>query len=586
MKRQAISATRIDSMLGKLIFVYGEEKGTRILDGLLDLVEKFGVDGAVEKSKKSFVDESDIVVITYGDQFNEEAKSHLQSLHEFVNIHLKDVVSAVHILPFYPYSSDDGFSVIDYFEVNSELGNWADIESLSKDMALMFDAVINHISVQSNWFQEYLKGNSKYRNFFIEADPDADYSTITRPRALPLLTKFETSEGTRHIWTTFSEDQIDLNYKDEAVLLKIVELLLFYVSKGAKYIRFDAIGYMWKSMETSCIHLEETHQLVQLFREVLNTVAPETVIITETNVPHKDNISYFGNGHNEAQMVYQFPLPPLTLHSFLTGDAKHLLEWADSLGKISEDTTFFNFLASHDGIGLIPAKGILTDEAVQAMVEKIKDHGGYVSYKSNGDGTQSPYELNINYFDALSNPNDEEDVKVDRFIAAHSILLCLAGVPGIYVHSLLGSRSYQRGVEQTGRYRSINREKLDRNAVEHALKTPTSLRAKVFNRLKHLIQKRRCENAFHPLASQQIIFANSHVFSILRISRDGNEKLICLVNVSDSLQAVNLELGHLEIETAAVLRDVITGQMIENQGGNISVVLEPYQVMWIKSEKN
>lgn len=585
MKRQEISATRIESMLGELIFVYGEEKGNRILNGLLNLIERFGIDGTAEKSKTSFVDESDIVVITYGDQFNEEAKSHLQALHEFVNIHLKDVVSAVHILPFYPYSSDDGFSVIDYFEVDNKIGNWADIECLSKDMALMFDAVINHISVQSNWFQGYLKGNLEYRNFFIEADPDADYSTVTRPRALPLLTEFETNEGTRYIWTTFSEDQIDLNYKDEAVLLKIVELLLFYVSKGAKYIRFDAIGYMWKSIGTSCIHLEETHRLVRLFREVLNTVAPETVIITETNVPHEDNISYFGNGHNEAQMVYQFPLPPLTLHSFLTGNAKHLLRWADSLGEISEDTTFFNFLASHDGIGVIPAKGILTDEAVQAMAEKIKDHGGYVSYKSNGDGTQSPYELNINYFDALSHPNDDEDVKVDRFIAAHSILLCLAGVPGIYVHSLLGSRSYQRGVEQTGRYRSINREKLDRIAVEHALKTPASLRAKVFNRLKYLIQKRRCENAFHPLASQQIIFANSHVFSLLRTSRDRNEKLICLVNVSDSLQVVNLQLGHLEIEIAAVLREIITGQMIENQNGGLRVVLEPYQVMWIKSEK-
>ncbi|GIM47939.1 sucrose phosphorylase [Collibacillus ludicampi] len=577
--RKDIPQEKIDCMRDQLNFVYGEEKGKRILEEIIDLLERFEGKGL----HKPWVDEKDVVLITYGDQIKEEGKPHLQSLHEFLNQHLKDVISAVHILPFYPYSSDDGFSVIDYFKVNPELGTWNEIEALSGDFELMFDAVINHISARSDWFREYVQGNPEYKNFFIESDPNADYSTVTRPRALPLLTSFETKEGTKHIWTTFSEDQIDLNYKNEKVLLKIIEVLLFYVGKGARFIRLDAIGYLWKRLGTSCIHLEETHKIVQLFRNVLEIVAPGTIIITETNVPHKENISYFGNGYNEAHMVYQFPLPPLTLNALHTGNASHLLKWADSLEPISDRTTFFNFLASHDGIGVMPAKGILSEEEIQAMVKKVKDHGGYVSYKNNGDGTQSPYELNINYFDALSHPEDPEDLKVKRFIVSQSILLSLAGVPGIYIHSLLGSRNDQKGVEETGRYRSINREKLSRDKVEEELDQPSSLRHQVFNQYKVLLRKRRSEKVFHPNAEQRVLFLNDHVFSLLRTSLDGEEQIICLHNVSHEFQTVNIPLQDYGIKKGSSFMEIISEQQIHTVKNRIEVTLEPYQVMWIKA---
>ncbi|WP_141706130.1 alpha-amylase family glycosyl hydrolase [Caloranaerobacter ferrireducens] len=569
------------SILDKLIFLYGKEKSNEIFENIIKLTERYQ-NNIHNDSDKEWVNEEDVFLITYGDNIKEEGKGALKTLHEFLNKYLKGIITNVHILPFYPYSSDDGFSVIDYFEVNPELGNWDDIENMSKDFKLMFDAVINHISAKSEWFQGYLKGQEEYKNFFIETKPCEELSKVTRPRALPLLTKFETSEGEKYIWTTFSEDQIDLNFKNEKVLLKIIELILFYVSKGAKTLRLDAIGYLWKEIGTSCIHLEQTHKVIQLFRDILDIVAPETILITETNVPHKDNISYFGDGYNEAQMVYQFPLPPLVLNAYQTGNASHLLKWADSLEQISDRTTFFNFLASHDGIGVMPAKGILSEEEINEMVKKAKEYGGYVSYKNNGDGTKSPYELNINYFDALSHPDDEEDIKIKRFMGSQAILLSLMGVPAIYIHSLLGSKNYNEGVKESGIYRRINREKLLLEKLEKELNDKNALRNKIFSKYVELIRIRKAEKAFHPNAKQKVIFANEFVFSFVRTSLDNEEAIIVLNNVSNEEQKVKIELKEYGLEKVNVLRDLISKEKVNVDNGIIEITLKPYQFMWLK----
>jgi Glycosidases len=567
------------SMLEKLAFVYGEDKADAILEQLETIIADHMAAYRAGVAKPHF-DQTDVVVITYGDQIKEEGKPPLQSLNAFMAEHLKDAVSAVHILPFYPYTSDDGFSVVDYYQINPELGTWEDIQSFSANFELMFDAVINHISSKSPWFQRYLQGDAAYRNYFIEADPNADYSSVTRPRALPLLTEFDTAYGKKHLWTTFSDDQIDLNYANEQVFLEIAKLLLFYTRKGARLLRFDAIGYIWKRLGESCIHLPEAHKIVQLFRDILDVASPGTIVITETNVPHKDNISYFGNGHNEAHMVYQFPLPPLTLHTMATGNVRKLASWASSLEPISKETAFFNFLASHDGIGVVPAKGILSDEEINYLVELVQRRGGFVSYKHNGDGTQSPYELNINYFDALSDADDDEDRKVSRFLAAQTILLSLAGVPGIYLHSLIGSRYDLKGVEATGRYRSINREKLQREAVEAALRDPASLRSKVFGGYKRLLQLRRQEKAFHPNGGQQVLDVGDSVFGLVRTSPDGMETVYVLINVSDQEQDVQLDVA--VSANSGNPADLISGRPLSAQDGQIRLRLAPYQAMWIK----
>lgn len=558
----------------KLVSIYGKSKGHDLAVKVTNLIES---NPGPDSNRQEWVSEKDVMLITYGDSVKERGKAPLRVLHEFLMEHVPDIVTAVHILPFYPYSSDDGFSVIDYYKVNDELGEWYDIIRFSEDFELMFDAVINHISQHSEWFKQYKRGNPEYENFFIEADPKEDYSSVTRPRALPLLTKVETANGVKHVWTTFSPDQIDLNYRSEDLLLTILELLLFYVKKGARFIRLDAIGFLWKKIGTSCMHLDETHEVIQVMREVMDAVAPGTILITETNVPHRDNISYFGDGLNEAHMVYQFPLPPLTLHTFHTGNTKHILQWADSLEPTTGKTTYFNFLASHDGIGVRPVEGILTTEEILEMAKKVQERGGYVSYKDNGDGTQSPYELNINYLDALSYPDDTTETKAKRFIAAQSVLFSVIGVPGIYIHSLFGSQNDRKGVEQTGRYRSINREKLYREELDQALGDPSSLRYTVFSQLKDLLQIRGNQIAFHPNGKQKVLYLDDRVFSIVRTSMDAQEEIIVLINVSN--EQITFVLPE---EKRLNYLDLVTETTIDVTASEGSVTLEPYQVMWLK----
>jgi sucrose phosphorylase len=457
----------------------------------------------------------------------------------------------------------------------------------------MFDAVINHISARSDWFQAFLQDDPAYAGYFIVVEPGTDLSEVTRPRALPLVTPVTTPSGEKLVWTTFSADQIDLNFANPDLLLDVVEILLLYVEKGADLIRLDAIAYLWKEIGTPCIHLPQTHRVVQLLRAILDAVAPHVLLVTETNVPHEENVSYFGNGSDEAQMVYQFSLAPLLLNAFHTGDAGHLLRWADALQNPSRSATFFNFTASHDGIGVRPAEGILDAQEFQALADRAQAHGGFVSYKTNSDGTQSPYELNISYFDALSDPAklkaEGVEVQVDRFIASQAIMLALAGVPGIYVHSLLGSRSWREGVEKTGRYRTINREKLRRDELEAELAQSGKLRRRVFERYVHLLRTRTSQRAFHPNGAQKILFGNPALFALLRSSPRGEapphkrEHIICIHNVSDQNQAFQADLAELGVPYSGAPRDLLTGERHPlDERGQLRLTVAPYQVLWLK----
>jgi glycosidase len=583
----------VERIRGHLTFFYGQQTGTLCLDKLLQVMERFLQRNPdlprADPAPETRLTEADAILITYGDQLKAPGKTPLSVLADFLEAHLRDVVSGVHILPFFPYSSDDGFSVIDYTAVDPGLGGWDDVERIGRSFRLMFDAVINHISAQSDWFQAFLRDEATYADYFIVVEPPNStewMSRVTRPRALPLLTPVETPSGEKLVWTTFSADQIDLNFAKPEVLLDIIKVLLFYVEKGAEIIRLDAIAYLWKEIGTSCIHLPQTHRVVQLFRAVLDAVAPHVLLITETNVPHKENVSYFGDGTNEAQMVYQFSLAPLVLNAIHTGDAGHLLDWATSLENPSETATFFNFTASHDGVGVRPAEGILDADEFRQLVEKTQAHGGFVSFKTNPGGTQSPYELNISYFDALSDPGSVEEeglgLQVSRFMASQAMMLSLAGVPGIYVHSLLGSRSWREGVETTGRYRTINREKLRWHDLAAALADPTSLRHKVFYQYVHLLRIRRSQRAFHPNGAQQVLSGNRALFTLLRTSPDGQEHILCVHNVSDREQSFQADLVELGVPHNDNVEDLVFPTRFPvGKDGQLGLTVKPYQVLWL-----
>ena len=559
-----------------LAFLYGETAASGLEKAIKILVDKSRENRAAAVSApKSELTQADCMLITYGDQVRTAGESPLRSLTNFLSDRAAKTISAVHILPFYPSSSDDGFSVMDYYAVDPELGTWEDVEALGRNFEMMFDAVFNHASAQGVWFEKFIRQEPGWETAFFTVTGEPDLTNVVRPRALPLLTAFATAGGEKRVWTTFSADQADINFSDARMMLRILEVLLFYVGKGARYIRLDAIAYLWKIPGTSCIHLEQTHRAIQLMRATLDEVAPNVQLITETNVPHVDNVSYFGDGANEAQLVYNFALPPLVFHTIRTGDATRLRRWAQALVLPSERVTFFNFLASHDGIGLNPARGILDPNEIDALVQTAIDHNGFVSYKNNPDGTTSPYELNISYFDALSNPlaKESDHIEVARFLAAHSIVLALRGLPGIYFHSLFGSRGDRQGAEESGIPRRINRKKLGLAALEAELDDPGSLRARVFAGIRQMIEARRSHSAFSPYAAQIIPDAPPDLFLITRRASDGKE-VLCATNVTANAVSFLLPAQTAEWKPLAGFPEVSADKRI---------FLPPYGVSWLEA---
>jgi sucrose phosphorylase len=553
--------------------IYGEVRAKEAWHRIAPLIEK-----APQQTRggNDFFSEKDVVLITYGDSIRKPDQAPLQTLRSFARDYLQGIFSAIHFLPFFPWSSDDGFSVQDFMAVDPRLGDWEDVSRIGGDFELMFDFVVNHVSAQSQWFQSYLAAQPGFEDLAIAVDPATDLSRVTRPRALPLLSPFSKRSGeTVHVWTTFSDDQIDLNYRSLDVLVKMLEALLLYLEKGARIIRMDAIAYLWKEIGTPCIHLPQTHAMVKLFRAIFDIVAPDAMIITETNVPHAENISYFGNGRDEAQMVYNFTLPPLLLHAFVQGDATALSQWARGLRLDSKDTTFFNFTASHDGIGVRPLEGILPPEAVNTtLAEAVLRNGGQISYKNNPDGSQSPYELNITYVDALRVPGQADaPLHPRRFLASQSIQYALPGVPATYIHSLLGSRNWYAGLKQTGRARTINREKLELDTVVAALRSPDSFRARVFAPYAHMIRIRRQQPAFHPKAGFEILDLGPQLFGIKRFT--SGQTLWAVTNLS--ARPVRLDLT--KDGATGTVKDLISEKTLRPA----ALELGPYAFFWLSN---
>ncbi|MFV1971003.1 MAG: alpha-amylase family glycosyl hydrolase [Acidimicrobiia bacterium] len=568
--------------LEHLEFLYGEEPAETILPQLEELIRCWS-ERIVARLPHPFT-EKDIVLITYGDSIRQPEEHPLATLSDFLTEHVGDVVNTVHVLPFFPYSSDDGFSIIDYRAVDPALGDWDDVRRIGREFRLMFDGVINHVSVESDWFQAFLRDDPRYREYFTVIPSDVDTTSVFRPRALPLLTQVHTSAGPRFVWTTFGPDQVDLNYRNPAVLLAVIDTVLFYVAQGANLIRLDAIAFIWKELGTPCIHLPEVHRIVQLLRAVLDSLAPDVAIVTETNVPHNENVSYFGDGTNEAHMVYNFALPPLVLHAFHTGSARALSAWAQNLNMPTDETTFLNFLSSHDGIGVGGARGILTEDELDRMAERVGQSGGAVAHKDNGDGTQSVYELNINFLDALQDPaipNADTAFVARRFLTSQAIMLALRGVPAIYIHSLLGSHGWSEGVEQTGMPRAVNREKISRAAIETELGDQGSLRSRVFRGYHDLLSRRNCHGAFSPEADQHVIPSDDPVFALIRVAAGTGGFVLCLHNVSATACAVRLELTDLPLRETIDLTDLIGGERFILEGGTLSQRIEPYQTLWL-----
>lgn len=515
--------------------------------------------------------EKNIYLITYGDSISEENVPTLSTLHKFLLENVKNKITDVHLLPMFEYTSDDGFSVVDYRKIDPKLGGWNDINSFAKDYRMMYDFVANHMSKSSPWFKGYLAGDKNYKNYFIPKDDNFDSSIVVRPRTCPLFHEYKTPNGgVKTAWSTFSEDQVDVNVRNFPTLVDLTDIILSYAYNGAASIRLDAIGFLWKESGTTSMHLSETHEIIKFWRDILDYFKKGTQIITETNVPHMENISYFGDRTDEAHQVYQFTLPPLTLYSFTTHNTEKLTKWAKEINNVSKTATYFNFLSSHDGIGMRPTEGILTDDERQILVDKTFENGGKINFKSNPDGSKTPYELNIVYQDALINKDEDitEEIQVQKILASHALLFSMVGVPAIYYHSLLGSKNDYEGMESSGINRRINREKFDFKTISEEIKID-SRRRSIFEGTKRLMALRQKEKSFSPYAPQNVLELDNRIFALERISENG-EKITFIVNTANEM---------VSLKTKIEGRDIISGKRIKH-----TINLTPYEYMWIKSE--
>jgi sucrose phosphorylase len=573
---KVISKDQIRVIRKRFERLYGSQ-AEKLLERFVMVIGRYGVGVDISLDTDKW-DERDSVLITYADTVRDgEACAPLQALNTFSRKHLKGAIRTIHLLPFFPWSSDDGFSVIDYRKVDSDCGEWSDVVALGQNFDLMFDIVLNHCSSKSSWFKDYVAGVEPARHYFLEMDPKKDYGEVVRPRTTPLLTKTRTRDGDSHIWTTFSPDQVDLNWQNPEVFFEFLDILFLYLSKGMRIARLDAVAFLWKQLGTNCLHLPETHEMVKLLRDVCEIVAPRAIIMTETNVPHAENISYFGNG-DEAHMVYQFSLPPLLLHAFTTGNGSYLTKWAQELAPPPEGCTFFNFTASHDGVGVRPVEGILPTKERDLLIDHVEKAGGRVNWRSMPDGSKQPYELNITFYSALSIPEDTK-LGAARFLCSQALALSMRGVPGIYFHSLTATSNYTEGVEETGENRTINRRKWELPELKAHLKEGVG--KLVFNRYTRMLRRRTEHPAFHPDAPQEVFEIDTDLFVHKRTSLDGEENVFCIFNLTDQAKQVKELCPDPTFKKAKTFYDILRAREIKAAARGFTI--NPYQALWLVS---
>ncbi len=549
--------------------LYKDAPIERLMERFEMLIGRYGVGLKAPKTKTHFSQE-DVLLIAYPDNIQNGSEATLATLHKFCVRHLKKAFNTIHLLPFFPSSSDEGFSVINYRKIEPRLGAWKHIQAFSQDFKLMVDLVLNHCSRKSAWFNSFINGIEPYQRYFITEDPQTDLSKVTRPRTSSLLNKVSTRDGDAYVWCTFSPDQIDLNWKDPDVLFEFLDILFYYISQGARIVRLDAVGFLWKKPGSNCIHLPETHQLIKLLHDCLQIAAPHVLLVTETNVPHQENISYFGSS-DEAHMVYNFALPPLLLHLFLKEDSSQFIEWLKALPTPPKGCTFLNFIASHDGIGLRPLEGILPPKEIEFILETTAQRGAQVSYKTTENAQKTPYELNTTLLSALTIPQEPSDISLKRYLCLHALFLALKGIPAIYLNSLMATPNLPQDPENP---RATNRKKWQEKELETLLKKEHSPHARAFKQFQHLLQTRNQCKAFSPDADIKVYSTPSSLVVFQRTCMQTQETILCLFNVTNTPQS----LESLTDMPSNIIQDIIAGDTLALE--DTTAMLQPYQAVW------
>ena len=523
--------------------------------------------------------QEDIFLISYADTIRNNSEPPLKSLKDFLDDHIEGI-NSIHILPFMPSSSDYGFSVIDYYSIDPKNGSWKELRDISNRFNLMMDIVLNHSSIQSGWFNNYINGSGKGSDYFIEVGNWSGIPQVVRPRTSDLFQKFETKNGDKLVWCTFSRDQVDLNFKNPKVLIEFIKIFSFYIKKGIRIFRLDAVAYIWKEENTNCINRPETHSIVKILRLIIEHMDNRAILITETNVPNTENLAYFGES-NEAHWIYNFTLSPLILYTLLRGNCSILRKWSMTMPPAKIGNAYFNFLASHDGIGLRPIEGYINKTELTSLLNLMKSFGGEISYRTSQWGDKNPYEINISFLDSLKGTFEGVDnFMFDRFICAHTIMFSFEGVPAIYIHSLLGTRNDYESIKKGKENRSINRFKWEKNKIYKLLSNSKSLNAKILSRIKEILKIRIKQPAFHPNSTQFTLNLGNKTFGLWRQDADRTQSIFCITNITKSSESISLsEINLIETEDWF---DLLTSKKLK--GINDRITMKPYQTLWITNK--
>ena len=518
----------------------------------------------------------DVVLITYADTVVEADQPALVSLRTFINSQLSDVAGVIHVLPFLEASSDGGFAVASHDCLESRHGDWNDLADLAEGRKLMADLVLNHVSASHPWVRQFLRDQEPGRSCVLEASPDPCWDNVVRPRSSALFTKLQGPISMRQVWTTFGPDQVDVDWRHPEVLLGFTRLLARMVAHGVGWIRFDAVGFVWKEPNTSCIHQPQAHQLVEILRQLLTIACPDGVVVTETNVPEQENLSYLRTGR-EAHLAYNFPLPPLLLEAAVSGSADLLNRWLSRWPSLPESTSLLNFTACHDGVGLRPLEGLMPPSRLMDLLIACEQRGGLVSHRRLADGNEVPYEINISWWSAMADGGlDPSYWQRERFLLTQLMVLALPGVPALYLPALLATSNDVGRFRRTGHRRDLNRPQFKKSSLERRLQDPESDAAAVLVALKQAIAVRALQPALHPDGQLQVLTPDRVDRVVLHRSHAGHD-LVAVHNVTSTRLTLD-PFGLLDLEDTDPWVDCLSGRTLEPCRRHL---LNPYEVLWL-----
>ena len=570
---------KLRKLLEETYHDHSSEEINNVFYQLLQILDDFQLTSENnENNKINTWDQTYSILITYADTINKNGEKTLVTLNQILGDFFIDLSKVVHILPFLSSTSDGGFAVSSHKSLDKKFGNWSDLKRLSKNHLLMGDLVLNHVSSSHPWVQQFIKSQEPGLSNIFAPSKDLDWKNVVRPRSSSLFSKINTIDGPKEVWTTFGPDQVDLNWQNPKLILEFLNLLILYINNGINWLRLDAVGFIWKEPGTTCLHLHKAHLIVKILRIVLTNLSAKGIIITETNVPQKENLSYL-IPEDEAHMAYNFPLPPLILEAVISSRADILNRWISYWPELPCKTTLFNFTASHDGVGLRALEGLMNDSRIKELLINCEKRGGLVSHRRLSNGDDKPYELNISWWSAMEDSSrDIRRFQYERFILTQLIVMVLKGVPAFYLPALLASENDIKTFSMTGQRRDLNREKFINEKLLLDLENKDSYASKNIIFLSKAMRIRSSLISFHPSSEMRSLSENRSDLIVIRRG-EGLNVIWAIHNITDNKLNYLLDDPQIldSIDNNFYFKDHLTG----NKYSNLNIMLEPFQVVWI-----